>query len=149
MFSVALWLFQRMLKAWQKMETSFRERDRRLSHELSLHVAELQTALADKTILLQEVQHRVKNNLAVIAALLTLEAEQSQHPSAQPVLLRTRDRIQSMALVHDLLCYDGTAAEINFADYVDSLSRDLMLSFGADRRQIQLHTNVQARLRLT
>ena len=149
MFGVATWMFQRMFKAWQQQEQLFRERDQRLSHELSLHVRQLQAALADKNVLLQEVQHRVKNNLAVIAALLTLEAEQSANSNAENVLMRTRDRIHSMAMIHDLLCYDGTAAEINFSDYVESLSRDLMNSFGVDNRKIQMHSSVQARLGLT
>jgi len=149
MFGIATWLFQRMLKAWQNVEMSFRERDRRLSQELNIRVLELQSALADKTVLLQEVQHRVKNNLAVISSLLMLEAEQSRNSLAEPVLIRTRDRIKSMALVHSLLCYDGTAAEINFADCVEYLSRDLMSSLGGDSCDIQLHTAVSARLGLT
>ncbi len=149
MFCIATWMFQRMFKSWQQHEQSFRERDHRLSQELTLHVRELQTALADKNALLQEVQHRVKNNLAVIAALLTLEAQQSANSTAENVLVRTRDRIHSMARVHDLLCYDGTAAEINFSDYVESLSRDLMSSFGVDNHQIQMHASVEARLGLT
>jgi two-component sensor histidine kinase len=149
MFGVASWIFLRMLKAWQKVEISFRERDRQLTEELGLRLGELQTAMADKTVLLQEVQHRVKNNLSVMASLLTLEAEQSRESSAAPVLIRTRDRIHSMALVHDLLCYDGSAAELDLADYVKSLSHDVMMSFGGDSRQIQLHTSVQARLGVT
>ena len=149
LFGVASWIFQRMLKAWQAVELSLRERDRQLSEELGLRVGELQTAIAEKTVLLQEVQHRVKNNLSVMAALLTLEAEQSRESTAEPVLMRTRDRIHSMALVHDLLCYDGAAAEIDLAGYVESLSRDVMMSFGGDQRGICVHTDVRARLGVT
>ena len=149
MFGVACWIFLRMLRAWQKVEISFRERDRQLSEELGVRLEELQTAIAEKTTLLQEVQHRVKNNLSVMAALLTLEAEESRSSTAAPVLMRTRDRIRSMGLVHDLLCYDGAAAELDLGEYVKLLSRDVMLSYGGDSRNIQLHTSVDARLGVT
>lgn len=131
--------------------TDRKERERQilqLNRELDHHVDELQAALGEKQVLLQEVQHRVKNNLAVISALLGLEADRWGSSGAGPVLVATRDRVRSMALIHDRLYYVGTAADIDFAEYVEALGRELLASYGAESRGIELHTEVQARLGL-
>ncbi len=53
-----------------------------------------------------------------------------------------------MALVHDRLCHDGTAAHIDFAEYIGLLSRDLLSAFGAGQRAIHLQTDVDVFLPL-
>ena len=68
---------------------------------------ELQASLKEKVALLNEVHHRVKNNLQVITSLLRLEAGRSELPDTKAVLLEMQGRIQSMALLHEALYRDG------------------------------------------
>jgi two-component sensor histidine kinase len=148
MFAIAAWSSQRMLRRWQRQEVALLEREKQLSADLARSVESLQAAVADKTVLLREVQHRVKNNLAVITALLGIEADRSSDAAVGQSLMSMCDRVRSMALVHDRLSYSETAASIDFAEYVSILSRDLLSSFGADLRAISFHSDVNAILTL-
>jgi two-component sensor histidine kinase len=72
-----------------------------LNRALDGHVTRLQILLREKTLLLQEVQHRVKNNLQVISSLAFLQAAQAPDRDARQSLLAMRDRVKSMALIHE------------------------------------------------
>lgn len=82
----------------------------------------LQASLQDKTALLREVHHRVKNNLQVITSLLRLEARRCQQPEAQLALNDMQARIHSMALLHETLYRSGTFAAIDLGDYLSKLA---------------------------
>lgn len=113
---------------------------RRDENTLRETVRALEAALAEKTVLLQEVHHRVKNNLAVIAGLLNLKAAATGNADARSALLESQDRVYSMALIHEQLYGNGNLDRINFADYAHRLSRELQqaLVHEPDRIRIQL-----------
>ena len=93
---------------------------------------ELRRSLAEKVTLIQEVHHRVKNNLQVLTSLLTLQASRSEDASARTALDEATRRIRSMALVHQLL-YDGSdLTEISLRDYLVRLSDMLRASLSPD-----------------
>ncbi len=73
--------------------------------EEALHgtVRELESALAEKTVLLKEIHHRVKNNLAVISSLLALKADATASCEAKLVLEDSQRRVRSIALIHEHL----------------------------------------------
>jgi two-component sensor histidine kinase len=148
MFIVASWISQRLFRAWEAQESRFRKRDRELSEELKLRVEELQRALTEKGILLREVQHRVKNNLQLISSLASLQSRQAETGSAAEALRAMQERIRSMSLIHEGLCFSETLAEIDFAKYVDQLGRRLVHSCATQRNAIELHIDVEAVLRL-
>lgn len=77
----------------------------------------LQASLSEKEVLLKELHHRAKNNLQLIASLLELASE-SPSPGA---IAQCRDRVQSIALVHEKLYQSGTFARIEVAEYVEAL----------------------------
>ncbi|MBI5386676.1 MAG: PAS domain S-box protein [Verrucomicrobia bacterium] len=107
----------------------------------------LRESLAEKIALLKEVHHRVKNNLQIVASLLNLQAGRAQNPQVLDVLQDTRNRVRSMALLHEALYRSGTLARINFPGYVADLCAQLLRSFGPVGARVALECRV-ARLGL-
>jgi PAS domain S-box-containing protein len=87
---------------------------------------EIKAALAEKEVLLKEVHHRVKNNMQIISSLLTLQSMQTQNKSVQKMLQDSRDRIGSMALIHEKLYRSRDMTRVDFKDYVKDLADSLM-----------------------
>lgn len=103
---------------------------------------ELREALAQKEILLREVHHRVKNNMAVISSLLNLQAEGVTDPAAIEVLRSMRDRIRTMALVHDQLYRSGDFAKVDLGRYVTSVTDALSQAHSTRADQVMVRTEV-------
>lgn len=82
---------------------------------------DLQKSLEEKDILLQEVHHRVKNNLAIMASLLQLQILNDCNELAKPKLQEAYSRIFSIAKIHESLYNSGNMAEISFTDYLASI----------------------------
>lgn len=82
----------------------------------------LQTSLQEKVALLNEVHHRVKNNLQVISSLLRLEAGRSSHADTRAVLQDMQGRIRAMALLHETLYRAGIFASVDLASYLKQLA---------------------------
>ncbi|MCX6629474.1 MAG: PAS domain S-box protein [Candidatus Solibacter sp.] len=100
-------------------------------------VCKMELAVQEKTVLLREIHHRVKNNLAVTASLLSMKADGSG-PEAQLALEESRQRIHSIALVHEhLYSHEGLQC-INFAEYARELVQGVYSTFGGELRGIGL-----------
>jgi PAS domain S-box-containing protein len=82
----------------------------------------LQAALEEKTALLKEVHHRVKNNLQVITSLLRLEAGRSLVSDTKEVLGYMRSRIRTMAQLHESLYRSGTFASVDLGVYLSQVA---------------------------
>ncbi len=97
---------------------------------------ELSNALAQKNVLLQEVYHRVKNNLQVISSLLELRSRSlpSMSQDTAAAFKDTIARIRAMALVHEKLYKTGTLDELDLNVYLHSLAQQLFKSYAADGR---------------
>lgn len=102
----------------------------------------LQESLREKTALLNEVHHRVKNNLQVIASLLRLEANRSSASDTRSVLGEMQGRIRSMALVHEALYRSGNFAAVELKSYLEQVAtgsfRAQSSSSGAVRLVLEL-----------
>jgi two-component sensor histidine kinase len=99
--------------------------------------ARLHASLQEKELLLREVYHRVKNNLQVISSLLSLQEHQLTDPDAVTVLRHARDRVRSMALVHEKLYRSTDLSRVDFTDYLRQLARELRHSYGITSRQVE------------
>jgi PAS domain S-box-containing protein len=108
---------------------------------LLLDVTEQVTTEKDREVLLKEVHHRVKNNLAIISGLLTLELYQMSESRAKLPLQRSINRIQSMAKVHELLYSTGSFSSINLKDYLQQLSEVIHDTFDVGE-QVQVFFNI-------
>jgi hypothetical protein len=83
---------------------------------------QLAAALREKTILLDEVHHRVKNNLQVITSLLSLQSRGAP-PEARAALAECRNRVHAMALTHQLLHENNDVARLHVGQYLIRLTR--------------------------
>lgn len=82
---------------------------------------QIENSLKEKQILLAEIHHRVKNNLAIISSLLSLQANYLTDEKAKQLFLESCNRIHSMALIHDKLYHNETFANIDFCFYIKDL----------------------------
>jgi two-component sensor histidine kinase/sensor domain CHASE-containing protein len=80
-------------------------------------------------LLLKEIHHRVKNNLQVISSLLALQANATKDEDARALLAESRDRVRSMALIHEKLYQSDDKRGMSFASYVRDLVAHLRHSY--------------------
>ncbi len=102
----------------------------------------IQEALREKTILLQEIHHRVKNNLQIVSSLLLLQAAHTKNLDTVAALETIRLRIHSMALLHETLYLNENLTSISFADYMDRLIQHLMNSIGPAASRVTVDLNI-------
>ncbi|MGV3523204.1 MAG: sensor histidine kinase [Candidatus Sericytochromatia bacterium] len=105
---------------------------------------QIEKALYERGILLQEIHHRVKNNFQVILSLLNLQLRKLQNPVASTHLIEARNRIRSMALVHDKLYEFSDVSAIDGADYLQQLTQELYTSFLPEIGGVQLIRRLHA-----
>lgn len=92
--------------------------DNSVQHEIN---DKLKTSVYEKEILLAEVHHRVKNNMAVISGLLGIQSTYVKDEQARGLFEESRNRIHSMALIHDKLYQHKSFAKIDFCAYINDL----------------------------
>ena len=88
----------------------------------------LRTRLEQRTISLAEVHHRVKNNLQIISSLLMLRAEKLSNPTDREIFTECRERIHSMARLHEQLYSGREQSQLDFATHLRELATTLMRS---------------------
>jgi predicted ATPase/two-component sensor histidine kinase len=99
-------------------------------------------SLAEKESLLREVHHRVKNNLQLISSMLSLQAHRVTDPAVSELFAESRNRVRSMALVHDNLYRAGNFARIAMASHVSTLCAQLARAYGLAGQRVELTTAV-------
>jgi PAS domain S-box-containing protein len=102
---------------------------------------QLRSSLREKEVLLQEVHHRVKNNLQVIYSLLSIQADMVTDCQVRAALEDSQNRVMAMAMVHQNLYQSNDFAKVNLSDYIRSLSLHLFGIFHIHPDQIRLKIN--------
>lgn len=103
--------------------------------------AQLKIFLDEKDILLKEIHHRVKNNMAVMSGLLSLQARQENDPKLEAAFRESSARIRSMALVHEKLYQSHNLSNIDFGQYIESLIRQLTALYRKPETNIRVDVN--------
>lgn len=108
-------------------------------------LAELEVGarLQEKEILLQEIHHRVKNNLQVIVSLLQMQAGTVDDARIAAVLAEAGGRVRSMALVHEAFDESANLGRIDFSEFVERVSREIAQSHGAEERNIRVDLHAE------
>lgn len=104
---------------------------------------EMQARVAERETLLRELHHRVKNNLQIIASLLSMQARETPPADVLTMVAETRDRVRSMALIHEKLYRAVDLAQVDFCDYLESMARMLLQTYHTDPAAIILQFDCQ------
>ncbi|NEP03171.1 MAG: PAS domain-containing protein [Symploca sp. SIO2E9] len=96
-----------------------------------------------KEILLKEIHHRVKNNLQIISGLLYLQSRYVEDQATLQVLQESRERLQTMALIHEKLYRSKNIDSIDLRDYIGSLTQSLFDSYAVNAERISLAINIE------
>jgi two-component sensor histidine kinase len=105
--------------------------------------AQLPASLREKEVLLREIHHRVKNNFQVISSSLSIQSSFIEAPQLKAIFEECKNRIYSMALVHQSLYQAKSLALIDFGAYLESLGAYLLRSYGMDTKHIQFTSTVE------
>jgi PAS domain S-box-containing protein len=104
---------------------------------------QISSSLKEKEILLKEIHHRVKNNMQVISSLLSLQSKYIPDKQTQELFEESRNRIRSMALIHEKLYQSKEFVNIDFQSYVNDLVSNIMISYGFRGRNINLKLEIE------
>lgn len=99
------------------------------SHNKQLAKKALELALEEQTILLQEVNHRVKNNLTIVSSLMNLQSEKSHDEYHKQLFMECRNRLDSIASVHELIYKAKSYSHINFKEYLNQIIEHISNSY--------------------
>jgi two-component sensor histidine kinase len=99
--------------------------------------------LTDKDLLMQEIQHRMKNNLSIIISLLESQSLYLNNPAAQAALQETQNRIQAVFLLHQKLYRASAGTEVNVASYILELVNYLCQSFDTGNHHIAIRPQLE------
>ncbi len=110
--------------------------------EKKLAEAKLKASLAEKEALLRETHHRVKNNFAVVASLLSMQSRRVKDEALLDMLRETQFRVRCMGFVHRQLHKSESLEELKLAEYLRSLVDNLVHSYGTSRRGIEMRSEL-------
>ena len=103
---------------------------------------QLRASVDEKTMLLKEVHHRVKNNLQIIASLLNLQSRYIKDEATLAAIRESQNRVKAMSLVHEKLYKSESLSRIDLHDYIRFLGTGLFQFYGAKSRGIQLSLDI-------
>jgi two-component sensor histidine kinase len=98
--------------------------------------AELERSLEEKTMLVREIHHRVKNNLGLIDSMLTLQVDTLEDPRLAEIMSEIQNRIHAMALIHEELFRTESYGESDMRSYISSLATVVAQSYGTDTEDL-------------
>lgn len=104
-----------------------------LDEQVQLRTDELNSALAEKEVLLKEIHHRVKNNLQSLIYLIDMQAERIEDAEALRVTRDLQGRFRAMAIVHEKLYQSEDFAQVDFEEYLQDLAPHLLNAMGNNR----------------
>ncbi|MDY6868868.1 MAG: histidine kinase dimerization/phosphoacceptor domain -containing protein, partial [Chloroflexota bacterium] len=106
--------------------------------------SQLAESLHEKEILLAEIHHRVKNNLAIIIGLIELHKSEVTENELSFILNETQNRIYSISGVHELLYETENFSDISFNEYIEKLVHRVQQTYGSDERKITISRDLHS-----
>ncbi len=131
-------------QAQDSLKLAHRSLEERVSErtvELSLANEDLLRSVKEKEVLLKEIHHRVKNNLQLISSLLNLQVRARKGMTIEQLIYEIQGRIQSIALLHEMLYQTGDLVRVDIAKYIKTLAETIIRYYGMNSRvELRLET---------
>jgi two-component sensor histidine kinase len=102
----------------------------------------IQKQSADLEVLMKEIHHRVKNNLQIVGSLLDLQSHSITDVHAHEAVKEGKNRVQSMALIHQNLYSEGNIKNIKLKEYVNNLLQTLCDSYNISNDKIKVNASI-------
>ena len=137
-----LYFFASQLDVSDRVNAQQRTLDEKahFEREVGKRTRELTDALAAKTMLVHEVDHRVKNNLQMIASLMAMQTRAITDPPARAAMEAMLARVEALGTVHRRLYQSNDVARFDLAEFARDLANDLVRGSG---RNIRLHLDLE------
>jgi len=103
-------------------------------------ITPLKKSIKEKELLLREIHHRVKNNLQIISSLLGMQERKTSDQKFKNVLSSSRERIKSIALLHEQLYHSTDLASVKIKDYIKNLVTKTLQAYPT---HIQIETDIE------
>jgi PAS domain S-box-containing protein len=103
----------------------------------------IRTGLREKETLLREIHHRVKNNMQIISTLLKLQLRNSDDARTRALFRESRNRILSMAMIHEKLYQSEGLHRVDLKEYIGDLVHEVFASFGETEGRVDLQLQVE------
>ncbi|WP_460913712.1 histidine kinase dimerization/phosphoacceptor domain -containing protein [Spirosoma areae] len=137
-WSYAAYALLLLLGFWYLMKARLREQARELALQEAVVIKQQRDEIAQKNaqneLLLKEIHHRVKNNLALVSSLLALQSAKVTDPNVLEAIQASQNRVQSMGIIHQKLYQGEQLGAIEMSDYFNNLSENIFHSFDAASR---------------
>lgn len=148
--AIFLWKQNNTRRKSEKILTQKNQQIRKTNQELQTQIQQktslanqLQKSLTDKDELIVEIHHRVKNNLAIISAMLQMEELHASNDNEKRLLSENANRIKAMAIIQDQLYQNKTQADINIKNFLTSYF-DFISQKNTITRQINFEFNIHS-----
>ena len=126
----------------RRLELAMRGSHDELERQVAARTFDLSAALEQKTALLHEVDHRVKNNLQVISSLMLLKARRTPEGEARDALQGMAERIGALSTAHRMLYSEGDCTHFNLGDFAIEFLSDV--NAGLDRERTRVEAEVES-----
>lgn len=111
--------------------------------------SQIELALKEKELLIKEIHHRVKNNLQIITSMLSLQIGKEEGSGSESILQEAKQRIDSIALTHQMLYQKDNLSHIIIGDYIQNLVRQIESSLPSSGIKLTtIINNVERRINI-
>ena len=103
----------------------------------------IQQVLKEQDVRIKEIHHRIKNNLAMVSSLLSLDSDRVENQEAREKLQDSKNRILSMVRLHELLYLSQDLASVDFRHFIQKTLNELLYVYGVDLDRIHLNLQIE------
>lgn len=125
-----------------EQESTSRQQLAELNRTLARAVEEKSAALSQSELLMREMNHRVKNNLAIIQSLLNIQSREATDDHSRGALTESAARVQAVSRIHETLSGTFNLKEVSVADYFQELLTELALNFNIAEPACSVHLDI-------
>ena len=140
--SVFIFSFEMILRLGKKLIEKSKDLEDEITQRQKAQ-EQAETSLNEKELLLQEIHHRVKNNMQIVSSLLRLQARHIGDTRISGILNDSRSRISAMSLIHKTLYSPTNLTSVSFSEYINELAIQLFDFYAVDLDRISLVTDLE------